>query len=338
MPFLRVTRWCAPAGQSDRAISASALGQRQHPSHLLGLHQDDGGAGLTQATKVAILNANYIAKRLDEALPGPLPGQNGFVAHECIVDLRKVNGTRASRWTSGEAADGLRFHAPTTSFRHWHLDDRPTERRPRRRLDRFCEAMIGIREEIREIESGRAPGEQRPQGRAAHRRVLTADSWTDPTHGQRAAFPWPGWRERKFWPAVGRLNHVYGDRTGLLLPSLESTGELSLGDGRPELQAFLSSTSFFGGLIPEVVATVAGDAQGKAHRAGECLFAEGDDGKSMYIVHTGTLIMKRHCRDGSQARLLMMRPGDFFGSLSLIEDWSGGRSRARPRRTRSCTS
>src|SRR5882724_5630735 len=80
----------------------------------------------------------------------------------------------------------------------------------------------------------------------------------------------------------------------------------------PELQAFLAKTSFFGGLMPEVVATVAAMLREKR-------FADGDDGKSMYIVQQGALIMKRHCRDGSQARLLMMRPGDFFGVTSLIE-------------------
>src|SRR3954469_8019377 len=86
-----------------------------------------------------------------------------------------------------------------------------------------------------------------------------------------------------------------------------------------EIQAFLSKTSFFGGLMPEVVATVAGMLKEKRVPAGEMLFAEGDDGKSMYIVHEGALIMRRHCSDGTQARLLMMRPGDFFGVTSLIE-------------------
>ena len=86
-----------------------------------------------------------------------------------------------------------------------------------------------------------------------------------------------------------------------------------------ELQAFLSGTSFFGGLMPDVIATVASMLKEKRVPAGELLFAEGDDSKSMYIVYQGALIMKRHCHDGSQARLLMMRPGDFFGVTSLIE-------------------
>ena len=86
-----------------------------------------------------------------------------------------------------------------------------------------------------------------------------------------------------------------------------------------EIQAFLSKTSFFGGLLPDVVAIVAGLLKQKRVAAGEMLFAEGDDGKSMYIVREGALIMKRHCGDGNQARLLMMRPGDFFGVTTLIE-------------------
>jgi CRP-like cAMP-binding protein len=86
-----------------------------------------------------------------------------------------------------------------------------------------------------------------------------------------------------------------------------------------ELQAFLAKTSFFGGLMPETVAIVAGMLKEKRIPAGEVLFAEGDTGKSMYIVREGALIVQRHCGDGSQARLLMMRPGDFFGVTSLIE-------------------
>src|SRR5439155_19343238 len=96
----------------------------------------------------------------------------------------------------------------------------------------------------------------------------------------------------------------------------------------PELQAFLARTSFFGGLMPEVVATVAAMLKEKRVAAGQLLFAEGDDGKSMYIVQQCALFMRRHCQDGSQARLLMMRPGDFFGVTSLI---------AMERRPVSCT-
>ena len=86
-----------------------------------------------------------------------------------------------------------------------------------------------------------------------------------------------------------------------------------------ELRQFLSGTSFFGGLTPEVVATIGGMLKERRIGAGEVLFEEGDQGKSMYIVRSGSLIMRRHCHDGTQARLLMMRPGDFFGVTTLIE-------------------
>jgi len=87
----------------------------------------------------------------------------------------------------------------------------------------------------------------------------------------------------------------------------------------PELEEFLSGTSFFGGLKPEVVAAIAAMLKERRVAAGEQLFAEGDDGKSMYLVRSGSLIVQRHCQDGTQARLLMMRPGDHFGVTSLIE-------------------
>ena len=185
-----------------------------------------GASGLAQATKVAILNANYIAKRLDEHFPVLYRGRNGFVAHECIVDLRKVK--RDAGIEVDDVAKRLMdygFHAPTTSFPViGTLMIEPTESEAKAELDRFCEAMIGIREEIREIEAGKTPRDQNLLKGAPHTaEVLTADSWDRPYSRQRAAFP-VGWvRERKFWPAVGRLNHVYGDRNLVCsCPPLES--------------------------------------------------------------------------------------------------------------------
>src|SRR6267378_3109443 len=174
-----------------------------------------GASGLTQATKVAILNANYIAKRLDEHFPVLYRGRNGFVAHECIVDLRKVK--RDAGIEVDDVAKRLMdygFHAPTTSFPViGTLMIEPTESEAKAELDRFCEAMIGIREEIRDIEAGTTPRDQNLLKGAPHTaEVLTADSWDRPYSRQRAAFPVAWVRERKFWPAVGRLNHVYGDR------------------------------------------------------------------------------------------------------------------------------
>jgi glycine dehydrogenase len=185
-----------------------------------------GASGLTQATKVAILNANYIAKRLDEHFPVLYRGKNGFVAHECIVDLRKVK--RDAGVEVDDVAKRLMdygFHAPTTSFPViGTLMIEPTESEPKAELDRFCEAMIGIREEIREIEAGQAHREKNLLKGAPHTaEVLTADSWDRPYSRQRAAFPVAWVRERKFWPAVGRLNHVYGDKNLVCsCPPLES--------------------------------------------------------------------------------------------------------------------
>jgi glycine dehydrogenase len=185
-----------------------------------------GASGLAQATKVAILNANYIAKRLDEHFPVLYRGKNGFVAHECIVDLRKVK--RDAGIEVDDVAKRLMdygFHAPTTSFPViGTLMIEPTESEAKAELDRFCEAMIGIREEIREIESGQTPRDQNVLKGAPHTaEVLTADSWDRPYSRQRAAFPVAWVRERKFWPAVGRLNHVYGDKNLVCsCPPLES--------------------------------------------------------------------------------------------------------------------
>jgi glycine dehydrogenase len=185
-----------------------------------------GAQGLTQATKVAILNANYLARRLDEHFPVLYKGKNGFVAHECIVDLRKVK--RSAGVEVDDVAKRLMdygFHAPTTSFPViGTLMIEPTESEPRSELDRFCEAMIGIRQEIREIEAGKAPREGNVLKGAPHTaEVLTADAWDRPYSRQHAAYPAPWVREHKFWPAVGRLNHVYGDKNLICsCPPLES--------------------------------------------------------------------------------------------------------------------
>ena len=174
-----------------------------------------GGEGLTQATRIAILNANYVARRIDPSFPVLYRGKHGFVAHECIVDLRKVK--RDAGVEVDDVAKRLMdygFHAPTTSFPViGTLMIEPTESEPKGELDRFCEAMIGIREEIAEIESGKASRDRNVLKGAPHTaEVLTADEWDRPYSRQHAAYPMPWVRAHKFWPAVGRLNHVYGDK------------------------------------------------------------------------------------------------------------------------------
>jgi glycine dehydrogenase len=174
-----------------------------------------GGEGLTQATKLAILNANYIAKRLAEHFPVLYKGENGLVAHECIVDTRVV------KQSSGVEVEDIAkrlmdygFHAPTVSFPvAGTLMIEPTESEPKSELDRFCDALISIRQEIREIELGTADRVDNLLKHAPHpaTRVI-ADAWQHPYSRERAAFPAPWTRERKFWPAVGRVESAYGDR------------------------------------------------------------------------------------------------------------------------------
>ncbi len=185
-----------------------------------------GAHGLTQASRVAILNANYIARRLDQAFPVLYKGKNGFVAHECIVDVRKVK--RDAGIEVDDIAKRLMdygFHAPTTSFPViGTLMIEPTESESKAELDRFCEAMIGIRSEIGEIAQGKASRENNVLKGAPHTaEVVTADEWDRPYSRQRAAFPAPWVRANKFWPTVGRLNHVYGDKNLMCsCPPLES--------------------------------------------------------------------------------------------------------------------
>ena len=174
-----------------------------------------GGSGLTDATKVAILNANYIAKRLEPHFPVLYKGQNGLVAHECIVDPRGVK--QASGVEVEDIAKRLMdygFHAPTVSFPvAGTLMIEPTESESKAELDRFCDAMIAIREEIRDVESGVLDKKDNPLKNSPHTmEAVIADDWSHAYSRERAAFPLPSTRHRKFWPAVGRVESAYGDR------------------------------------------------------------------------------------------------------------------------------
>jgi len=174
-----------------------------------------GSTGLTQATKVAILNANYIAKRLDPYYPVVYRGARGLIAHECIVDLRALK--KSAGIEVEDVAKRLMdygFHAPTVSFPvAGTMMIEPTESESRAELDRFCEAMILIRREIAEIESGHADAKDNPLKNAPHAaETLVAAEWTHRYPREQAAFPAPWTREHKFWPPVGRIDNVYGDR------------------------------------------------------------------------------------------------------------------------------
>jgi glycine dehydrogenase len=174
-----------------------------------------GEAGLTKATQVAILNANYIATRLDDYYPVLYKGANGWVAHECIIDLRPL------RETSGVQAEDVAkrlmdygFHAPTMSFPvPGTLMIEPTESESLEELDRFCNALISIRQEIQEVEDGRSDPEDNPVVVAPHTAAMIADdNWDHPYTRRQAAFPVSWLETNKFWPAVGRIDNVYGDR------------------------------------------------------------------------------------------------------------------------------
>jgi glycine dehydrogenase len=174
-----------------------------------------GPDGLKKATEVAILNANYMAGRLAGHFEVLYAGRNGRVAHEFIVDARPFQKT------AGIEVDDIAkrlmdygFHAPTMSFPvSGTLMIEPTESEPKAELDRFCDALIAIREEIRAIEDGRASREDNVLKRAPHTvRAVTADEWGRPYTRQQAAFPAPWVAQRKFWPAVARIDNPYGDR------------------------------------------------------------------------------------------------------------------------------
>jgi len=172
-----------------------------------------GGSGLTEATKVAILNANYIAARLEPYYPVLYRGKHGRVAHECIIDTRPLK-----QWAEAEdIAKRLMdygFHAPTMSFPVvGTLMIEPTESESLAELDRFCEAMIAIRHEISALERGEADAEDNVLKNAPHpARVVMASEWTHPYSREEAAYPAPWVREHKFWPHVARIDNVYGDR------------------------------------------------------------------------------------------------------------------------------
>jgi glycine dehydrogenase len=174
-----------------------------------------GGVGLTEATKVAILNANYIAKRLEPHYPVLYKGKNGTIAHECIVDPRSLKSSAAVEVEDiAKRLMDYGFHAPTVSFPvAGTLMIEPTESESKAELDRFCDALIAIREEIREIELGIADRNDNPLKHAPHPlgRVVS-DKWDHAYGRERAAFPAPWTRLHKFWPAVGRVESAYGDR------------------------------------------------------------------------------------------------------------------------------
>jgi glycine dehydrogenase len=173
-----------------------------------------GAEGLTQATKIAILNANYVAARLDPYFPVLYKGEHGRVAHECIIDLRPLE--HETGVTAEDVAKRLMdfgFHAPTLSFPvPGTLMIEPTESESLAELERFCQAMIQIHAEILAVRDGRSDPQNNPLKHAPHTAAVIAGAWGRPYSREQAAFPAPWVRERKFWPYVSRIDNVYGDR------------------------------------------------------------------------------------------------------------------------------
>jgi glycine dehydrogenase len=174
-----------------------------------------GAEGLTHATETAILSANYISKRLAPHYPTLYASANGHVAHECILDLRSLKDT------SGVMAEDVAkrlmdygFHAPTLSFPVPNtLMVEPTESETRAELDRFIDAMIAIRNEIRQIERGEWPQDNNPLKHAPHTAAsLLGAEWGRPYPRELGAFPVASLKQIKYWPPVGRVDNVYGDR------------------------------------------------------------------------------------------------------------------------------
>jgi glycine dehydrogenase len=174
-----------------------------------------GRVGLKQATEVAILNANYMADRLQDHYQVLYTGSNGRVAHECILDVRPIKDE------IGISVDDIAkrlidygFHAPTMSFPvAGTLMIEPTESESKAELDRFCDAMIAIKQEIDQVANGEFTVDNNPLAGAPHTAAMvSADQWTRAYSRSQAAYPLASLREGKYWPPVGRLDHVFGDR------------------------------------------------------------------------------------------------------------------------------
>ncbi|MCB1229204.1 MAG: aminomethyl-transferring glycine dehydrogenase [Verrucomicrobiae bacterium] len=202
-------------GKGVGAVSAAPLGSASILTISWMYIRMMGADGLTESTKIAILNANYIAHRLQPHFPVLYRGKKGLVAHECIIDLRPLKAE--SGIDVEDVAKRLidyGFHAPTMS---WPVPGtlmiEPTESESLAELDRFCDAMIAIRGEIQKVIDGEFDPENNPLKHAPHpAETLLSDTWDRPYSREQAAYPLPWVRERKFWPPVSRIDNVYGDR------------------------------------------------------------------------------------------------------------------------------
>ena len=187
-----------------------------------------GGPGMTQATKYAILNANYIKARLEHAYPVLYANTKGRVAHEMIFDMRAFKAAGVEEGDIAKRLMDYGFHAPTVSFPvAGTLMVEPTESEPKQELDRFCDALLAIRQEIQDVVDGKADPKDNVLKNAPHTMgEATKDAWSHPYSREKAVFPLPFVRANKFWPSVGRIDNPYGDRNLMCAcPPLETYGK-----------------------------------------------------------------------------------------------------------------
>jgi len=214
-PYLPRHRYAETGGERGiHAVSAAPWGSASILLISYGYIRMLGALGLTDATRYAILNANYIKARLDAHYPVLYMRPNGRVAHELIFDLRGFKPAGIDEMDVAKRLMDFGFHAPTVSFPvAGTLMVEPTESEDKSELDRFCDAMIQIRREIDAVASGAADAHDNVLKHAPHTAaVVAATTWNHPYTREEAAYPLPFVRERKVWPAVGRIDNPYGDR------------------------------------------------------------------------------------------------------------------------------
>lgn len=215
VPFLPATPTTAKDAEPIGAISAAPWGSASILTISWMYIAMMGAEGLTQATKIAILNANYMAKRLEPCYSVLFKGESGFVAHECIIDLRPLK--KRARVEVDDVAKRLMdfgFHAPTVS---WPVIGtvmiEPTESESKEQLDRYCDAMLAIYQEAEAIAKGAIDADDNPLKNAPHTaESIICGEWSHPYTREQAAYPAPWTKEHKFWTSVGRINNAYGDR------------------------------------------------------------------------------------------------------------------------------
>ncbi|MFT3783038.1 MAG: aminomethyl-transferring glycine dehydrogenase [Nibricoccus sp.] len=214
IPFLPGHVVSPVAGRATGAVSAAPYGSASVLPISWMYIRMLGAAGLTEATQIAILNANYVARRLDSHYPVLYKGASGLVAHECIIDCRAFKRHGIEVEDIAKRLQDYNYHAPTMSWPvAGTLMIEPTESEAKVELDRFCDTLISIAGEIAAVASGEADKSNNVLKNSPHTsKVVCADKWERPYSRELAAFPTTFVREHKFWPAVGRVDNVYGDR------------------------------------------------------------------------------------------------------------------------------